>query len=79
MLRVPLCLLRFQAPVTAGLNPYTLLGMIPLMRNSLEDHDPILVGPPCECCGVRLVLDGRHRVIASIAAGRQDILAVEEN
>jgi hypothetical protein len=76
--RVPLDHLRFLKPVTAGLNIVTLASMIPLLRNTTLDHDPVLVGPACESCGTRTVLDGRHRVIASIAAGRQDVLAMEE-
>jgi hypothetical protein len=76
--RVQIAELKFKPPVTAGLNLFTLASMVPLLRNTCEDHDPILVGPPCKCCGVRVVLDGRHRVIATITAGRQDILAIEE-
>lgn len=75
---VPIQKLRFKAPIAAGMNPYTLLGMVPLLRNSSEDHDPILVDPPCLTCGDRTVLDGRHRWIASVIAGRADVLAVEE-
>lgn len=77
-LRIPLSTLRFKPPVTAGLDFFTLAALVPRMRNTSEDYDPVVVGPPCGCCGVRLVMDGRHRVIASIAAGRQDILAIEE-
>jgi len=76
--RVSLDALRFKEPVTAGMNPYTLLSLVPLLRNTTHDHAAILVGPPCGCCGTRVVLDGRHRAIASIMAGRVDILAVEE-
>lgn len=75
--RVRLDELRFLPPVTAGLNVYQLLGRIPYLRDTTEDVDPILVTAPCVPCGTRTILDGRHRVIASIAAGRQDILAVE--
>ena len=74
--RVPLHLLRFLPPVTAGLNPYTLMALIPQLRNTVQDHSPILVTPACKGCGTRTILDGRHRTIASIAAGRQEILAI---
>lgn len=70
--------LRFKDPIAAGLNPYNLLGMVPLLRGSNEDHDPILVSPACPTCGDRIVLDGRHRWIASVIAGRSTVLAIEE-
>lgn len=73
--RVPLHELRFKQPVTAGLNMYKLMGFIPFYRDTCEDQAPILVDPPCDCCGVRLVQDGRHRFMASVLAGRVDILA----
>lgn len=78
IIRVPVEDLRFKVPITAGLNPYILLGMVPLLRNTSQDHEPILVSPPCPVCGTRVVLDGRHRWIASVMAGRSYVLAVEE-
>lgn len=77
-IRVPVELLRFKVPIAAGMNPYTLMGMVPLLRGSAEDHDPILVTTACPDCGTRTVLDGRHRWIAAVIAGRHDILALEE-
>lgn len=76
--RVPLRLLRFKDPVPAGLDAYVLLGMIPQLRNTTDDCVPILVDACCPTCGVWRVQNGRHRVIASIAAGRTDILAIED-
>lgn len=76
--RVPIDRLRFKHPVAAGMNPFTLLGMVPHLRNSHGDHEPIVVSPPCPSCGDRIVLDGRHRWIASVIAGRVDVLAKEE-
>ena len=79
LIRMPIEKLRFKDPITAGLNPYNLLGLVPLLRNTAEDHDPILIAPPCPGCGVAVVLDGRHRWIASVIAGRHDVLAeIEE-
>lgn len=77
-IRVPVEKLRFKTPIAAGLNPFTLLGLVPALRNRNEDHAPILVSPPCPTCGDRVVLDGRHRWIASVMAGRADILAQEQ-
>ncbi len=77
--RVALDELRFLPNVAAGMNIFTISSMVPLMRNSTEDYDPILVGSACGDCGTRTILDGRHRVVASLMAGRRDILAVEED
>jgi hypothetical protein len=76
--RAPVEKLRFKAPIAAGMNPFTLMGLVPLLRNTSQNHDPILVSPPCPTCGDRVVIDGRHRWIASVIAGRADVLAVEE-
>jgi hypothetical protein len=76
--QAPVEKLRFKVPIAAGMNAFTLMGMVPLLRNTSQDHDPILVGPACSDCGDRVVLDGRHRWIASVIAGRATVLAVEE-
>lgn len=75
--RAPIESLSFKAAITAGMSPYVLLGLVPLLRKTSEDHEPIQVTPPCDSCGVRTVLDGRHRWIASVLAGRPDVLATE--
>lgn len=77
-IRVPIDRLRFKVPITAGMNPFTLLGLVPLLRNTSQDHEPILVSRGCPECGGRVVIDGRHRWIASVIAGRADVLAEEE-
>lgn len=59
------------------MDAYTLLGLVPLLKGSAEDHEPIQVDRPCPTCGTSTVLDGRHRWIASVMAGRADVLAVE--
>lgn len=75
--RWPVNRLRFKDPISAGMNPFVLMGLVPLLRGTAEDHDPIHVSPACPTCGDRIVLDGRHRWIASVLAGRADILACE--
>lgn len=40
-LRVPVDRLRFKAPIAAGMNPYTLMALVPLLRNTSQDHGPI--------------------------------------
>lgn len=76
--RVPVTNLRFKDPIPAGMDPYVLMALVPLLRKTNEDHPAILVSPPCPTCGDRIVLDGRHRWIASVIAGRADVLAEEE-
>lgn len=71
--QVPIDRLVLKEPVPAGMNPYVLLGMVPLLRGSTKDHDPILIRPLRS--GFYRVLDGRHRMIASVMAGRTHVLA----
>lgn len=73
--RAPIDRLRFKDPIPAGMDPYVSLGMVPLLRGSNEDHEPALLDEPCPTCGTATVLDGRHRWIASVIAGRPDLLA----
>lgn len=76
MLHVPNNLLRFKDPyITAGLSPFVLLGMVPDLRNTAKYPPPGLVDEGCPTCGVRTVLDGRHRWIAGVMAGRPDFAA----
>jgi len=77
-IRVPVHKLRFKAPIAAGMDHCVVLGMVPRLRKTAEDYAPILVSPPCPTCGDRIVLDGRHRWVASVMAGRADVLATEE-
>ena len=73
--RIPLHKIRLLKPVPCGMDPYVLMSLVPLMRKTTEDHEPVLVRR--ERGGWRL-LDGRHRFFAAVIGGRQDILAVEE-
>lgn len=74
--RVWLDRIHVKGAVPAGMNPYTVMGLVPLYRNTAQDHDePVLVDHPCPTCGVRRLQDGRHRFVASVMAGRADILA----
>lgn len=73
-IRVPLDALRFPAPVVAGMN-YLLIGSLAyLMRSSNEDPPAVTVAK--EPGGWRIV-DGRHRAVAAMIAGRRDVLAIE--
>lgn len=68
--------LHFIKPVTAGMDPYVLMALVPLMRKTTEDHPPIVVRPS-RCCPEQCweVLDGRHRWIAAVMGGRSEVLA----
>ncbi len=76
--RVRLERLRVKPNIPAGMDPCVLLGMVPPLRGSHFDHDPILVRwDPATY--IYTILDGRHRFVAALIAGRSDILAMEEN
>lgn len=70
---VPIDRLVLKEPVPAGLDPYRLLSLVPLLRDSTKDHDPILIRPLRS--GFFRIVDGRHRVIAAVMAGRTHVLA----
>ena len=72
--RLGLQYLRVKQPVPAGMSPYTLLGMVPLMRTTVQDHPPALVDDPCPSCRSWRLQDGRHRFGAALMAGRSDLL-----
>jgi hypothetical protein len=71
-IRIPIERLHLKKPVTAGMDPCVLLGLVPKLRKTTEDWDPILVR---EHVGGWEIQDGRHRFFASVIAGRPDILA----
>lgn len=74
--RVGLHRLHFRENVPAGMNPFVIMGLVPLLKGSTEDHDPVLVRPAACCAfGCWEIADGRHRVVASLIAGRPDVLA----
>jgi hypothetical protein len=70
----PIDRLVLKEPVPAGLDPYRLLSLVPLLRDSVKDHDPILIRP-IGGTGFFRVEDGRHRMVASVMAGRTHVLA----
>jgi hypothetical protein len=41
--RVPNEDIRVRKPVPCGMDPYTLMSLVPLMRTTTEDHEPVLV------------------------------------
>lgn len=69
--------MRLRPNIPAGMNPFVLMGLVTLLRSTDQDHDPVLVRRHKDGKSW-LLLDGRHRFLASIIAGRCDVLAVEE-
>jgi hypothetical protein len=67
--RVAIDGLLFPHPVPAGMNPYVLMSLAYAMKTT---HEP--VGPPIvvarEFGGRFRIVQGRHRVVASMMAGR---------
>jgi hypothetical protein len=67
--------IHLKANVPAGMCPFTLLGLVRRLRDTAQDWDPVLVRRDGRLWEL---LDGRHRWMASVIAGRPDVLAVEE-
>jgi hypothetical protein len=62
--------------VTAGANPLLLMSLTHMLRSTTEDAPPITVrreGPHYR------IIDGRHRFMAAVIAGRPSILARVED
>ncbi len=69
---IPLNRILLPEPVSAGMDLYILLTLAGLFRKTNEDTTPIEV---VRHGRVYQLTDGRHRVIASIIAGRKTVLA----
>ena len=64
--------LRLPANVPAGMNPLVLLSLAYRLRSSTEDVEPITVRATSD--NVFQVVDGRHRFVAHVIAGRSEVL-----
>jgi hypothetical protein len=71
---IPLDLILFPEPVTAGMSLYELVAMARFYRNSNKHRKPITVRSVPNAEHFTLT-DGRHRCVASMIAGRKTILA----
>jgi hypothetical protein len=69
--------IRLGPNVTAGMNVYVIMGLVPLLKASTEDHKPVTVRPLPG--GAWRLIDGRHRLVAALIAGRPDVLAELEH
>lgn len=74
--RIPVDRLRVKPNIPAGMDPFVLMGLVPLLKRTAQDHDPIVVRLISDGCWQ--IMDGRHRFFAAVIAGRPDVLAVEE-
>jgi hypothetical protein len=74
--RIPLDRLLLKPNIPAGASAYVLASLVLLYRNTTDDAPPVEVRDLGN--GYWLVLDGRHRFLASVIAGRSDILAEPE-
>jgi hypothetical protein len=72
---VPIERLLWPDPVVAGMNYLVVASLTYFYRGGNEDADPITVR--AEGAYWRIV-DGRHRAVASMMAGRKTVLAVVE-
>lgn len=71
---IPLEYLSVSKPVPAGMNPYVVMALTYKFRSSSEDVAPIQVVEQVAGRGYRII-DGRHRYVASLMAGRSTVLA----
>lgn len=75
--RIPLHHLRLKPNVAAGLNPLLLFSLAYRLRSTTDDVTPAIVranGPEDYT-----VLDGRHRFLAAVIAGRHELLCEVES
>lgn len=75
-MRIPLDRLLLKPNIPAGASIYVLGGLVLLYRNTTDDAPPAEVRDLGN--GYWRVLDGRHRFLASVIAGRGDLLVAVE-
>lgn len=72
--RIPLHQITVLPNIPAGMNPYVVMSLTYLYRSTSDDTVPIKVIRDGE---LYKIVDGRHRFVASLMAGRPDVLAME--
>lgn len=75
-IRIPVEWLLFKPNAPAGMNVLVLMSLAYMLRSSVIDPEPIVV--KVEGNNYR-IMDGRHRAMAAIIAGRPDVLATVES
>lgn len=73
--RIPVSSLLMLDNIPAGMNPLVLMSLAYMFRSTTQDAAPILVRPEGD---LYRVLDGRHRAVASVIAGRPDVPCILE-
>jgi ParB-like chromosome segregation protein Spo0J len=77
-MRLPVSSLVMKDNVPAGCNPLVLMSLAYTLRSSGDDPAPVSVRP-IDGTGLYRVIDGRHRFMAAVVAGRPDVLCeIEE-
>lgn len=71
-MRIPLSQLVLKDNVPAGANILVIASLVLMYRSSTEDAPPVEVRDLGN--GFWRVLDGRHRFMSSVIAGRHDLL-----
>lgn len=74
-MRIPLDRLLLKPNIPAGMNILVVCSLALMYRSSSDDAPPVEIRDLGD--GYWRVLDGRHRFLASVIAGRPDILAEE--
>lgn len=74
-MRIPLDRLLLKPNIPAGISLWVLLSLAQMYRSTDGDAPPITVRAEGDHYRV---LDGRHRYLASVIAGRMDVLATLE-
>jgi hypothetical protein len=64
-------------PVVAGMNVLVLFSLAHYYRSTNEHTTPIVIAPVT--AGIYRIVDGRHRALASLIAGRKTVEARIEN
>lgn len=72
-MRVRVERLVMRANVPAGCNPLLLMSLAYVNRATSDDHGGPIVVRPIEDTGLYRVIDGRHRFLAAVIAGRPDV------
>lgn len=74
-LRIPVDRLLFKPNAPCGMNPLVLMSLTYMLRSNVVDPEPIVVRVEGE---YYRIMDGRHRAMGAIVAGRPDVLATIE-
>lgn len=72
---IPVDYIVFKEPVTAGMDVFVLMTLAGIYRKTNDYVEPITVSR-LKGTSLYSLIDGRHRVVASMIAGRKTIQAI---